>query len=185
MLKRSDLDQIDRFLMGATLQDAIKLVQVCQALTAECRLMLDVIDQRTEDFFSGNSVKEVRTGGGQGGDASAGPRGQDAASDSDSVRPLVHATRDSVSDSRSEQPSQESAAAVAGGDSSPVGGSAKRVGRRNKKSPLGGEVRTGSEVPEERSSDGEPDPQPVKRKRGRPRKKPLEDSNAGSNSQSK
>jgi hypothetical protein len=64
MLKRSDLDQIDSFLMGATLQDVIKIVHVCQTLTAECRLMLDVIDQRTEEFFNHevttNSSREER-----------------------------------------------------------------------------------------------------------------------------
>ena len=175
MLKRNELDQIDRFLMGATLQDAIKIVHVCQALTAECRLMLDVIDQRTEDFFGANntpSQDQVRQGGGQGSDASLVQSGDVSVGDLETLQRTVHPSRDSVGDEGDSGLRTQDDAANRGGDRGSESGGAAGLGTRGKGSEVGGKVSATQEL----SASGPPDDkvqeqQQVERRRGRPQKK--------------
>ena len=177
MLKRSDLDQIERFLMGATLQDAIKIVQVCQALTAECRLMLDVIDQRTEDFFNvTNEAKPqaaIRPGAGQAGHEAAGSRGHDTSRSGEDLRREVHATRDPVSDSGSAngevQPKPQARPNRRRNKSSDSGGQ-ERVGTGGAVEAVGGPLLPSEGVPTVERSDEQVQTVPVKKRRGRPRK---------------
>ena len=63
MITRQEINELERYLLECTLNDVPRVFgKVLPTVFAEMRLLLDVLDERTEEFFHESAVGHQRSG---------------------------------------------------------------------------------------------------------------------------
>lgn len=175
MITRREVDELEGYLLDCTLNDVPRVFgKVLPTLFTEFRLLLDLLDQQTEEFFNNESKVERNRSGvlhdprhGEGGGELLGG-GEDGAAPAPprNPSPVQRVPHGSPSDSRPD------ATRTGGGEAASSSGLVTGGLRET----LGGEVRTDSG--NQPATSGEPIDAVLKpkKKRGRPRKNPLPES---------
>ena len=167
MISRKQLEEIENYLFSASLNDIPNVLgRVMPMLFSEMRVMMDLLDTRTEDFFNG---RRVQPGSGSLSSQAADGRSEflgDQTSTPEPSRPSSAEVSASVRFAEEEQspsPERGGVSGTEGADPPSVDGGGSVVAE------VGGTVRGKAGVAGESSVRADRE-EPVKRKRGRPRK---------------
>jgi len=179
MISRKQLDEIENYLFDASLNDIPNVLgRVMPMLFSEMRVMMDLLDTRTEDFFNGRF--HPRSGGIGKPDAD---RRQEFLGDTTSTPEPARPSGAEVSSAVRLAEEDQSAPAKRGGVPATQGTNPPGLDRGGcVVTEVGGPVRTGQagDAGESSVSADRTEPVKPKRKRGRPRKNPpKEQANAG------